>query len=382
MTNYRALAPMKYWAAPASMEPEKFDTRLQAIVASGDYVYAEKIDGNLSRAIVGEPDPILQTRGISVKTDTFGEIQDKVLWWDDVAKAFDKTTVIVGEVYIDGGVDRDVGSVLRSLPDKAIKRQKKNPLKWYVFDVLCYEGMELQDEPLSTRISYIEKVVARIGNPLVRGATYKTATPDNFFAELDAILARGGEGVVLSNKELRYEFDKRASAWSSIKVKRKVATADLSATIDCFIIGTVPPTKEYTGKEMGEWQYWYDERTNERLQGTFFSEYQNGTRHLTPVSKNWFHKWCGAINVGVYDNQGNIYPLCSVAGLTDDLKQDISANYAIYDKMPLSISGMEITIIPDKNGKAQVSVRHPVFKCLRAEDISPEDCTLEKIIGG
>ena len=95
MTNYRALAPMKYWAAPASMEPEKFDTRLQAIVASGDYVYAEKIDGNLSRAIVGEPDPILQTRGISVKTDTFGEIQDKVLWWDDVAKAFDKTTVIV-----------------------------------------------------------------------------------------------------------------------------------------------------------------------------------------------------------------------------------------------------------------------------------------------
>ena len=201
MTNYRGLAPMKYWAAPASMEPEKFDTRLQAIVASGDYVYAEKIDGNLSRAIVGEPDPILQTRGISVKTDTFGEIQDKVLWWDDVVRAFDKPTVIVGEVYVDGGVDRDVGSVLRSLPDKAIKRQKKHPLKWYVFDVLCYEGMELQDEPLSTRISYIEKVVARIGNPLVRGAIYKTATPDNFFAELDAILARGGEGVVLSNKE-------------------------------------------------------------------------------------------------------------------------------------------------------------------------------------
>ena len=141
MINYFESEPMKYYAPSSTMSREAFHTKLEQCIASGNYLYGVKTDGNWTRAVITPSRAALQTRGISVKTKTYGEVQDKVLFWDKIVNAFSDTTVILGEIFKEGSIDKDIGSILRCLPDKAIARQKDNPLHWRIFDVLCLERL-------------------------------------------------------------------------------------------------------------------------------------------------------------------------------------------------------------------------------------------------
>ena len=134
--NYFEMEPMRYFAPPASMSSDVRRHKLEQMISSGNYLFGEKTDGNWSRAIITKERDALQTRGISTVTKTYGEIQDKVLFWQDITNAFTHgTTVILGEVFLPGAIDKDVGSILRCLTPKALTRQKDNPLRWRIFDV-------------------------------------------------------------------------------------------------------------------------------------------------------------------------------------------------------------------------------------------------------
>lgn len=369
MINYFESEPMKYYAPPATMSKETRKARLEAMANSGDYYYGVKTDGNWSRAVITPERNALQTRGISVKTKTYGEVQDKVLFWDDVVKAFpNTTTVILGEIYRDGEIDKDIGSVLRCLHDKAIARQKDSPLHWRIFDVLCYNGEDLMNTPFEERITYIPKIVKQINSPLIEGVEYKPMTP-NFFDEIEDIFAAGGEGAVCYKRTALYEPGKRGPhSWDSVKVKQEI-----SNDIDCFITDIEPPTQAYTGKELGSWQYWIDVRTGEKKLGEYFGEYQVG-KNIQPITKNYYYGWPGAIYVGVYDNNGEIYQLCKVAGLTEELKTELRDNFNDWYLCPLTLGGM---MVSEANG---TSIRHPYIKAIRKNDIDPKDCTLKKIL--
>lgn len=369
MIDYFTSEPMKYYAPAASMSKEARKARLESMADSGEYLYGLKTDGNWTRAVITPERNALQTRGISVKTKTYGEVQDKVLFWDDVVKAFpNTTTVILGEIYRDGDIDKDIGSVLRCLHDKAIARQKDNPLHWRIFDVLCYNGQDLMNTTFEERITYIPKVVAQINSPLVEGVKYKPMD-SNFFEEIEDIFAAGGEGAVCYKRTALYEPGKRGPhAWDTVKVKQEI-----SNDIDCFIINTELPTQAYTGKELGKWQYWIDVRTGEKKLGEYFGEYQVG-KNIQPITKNYYYGWPGAIYVGVYDNEGEIYQLCKVAGLTEELKTELRDNFSDWYLCPLTLGGM---MVSEANG---ISIRHPYIKSIRKDDIDPKDCTLKKIL--
>jgi ATP-dependent DNA ligase len=170
--NYFESEPMKYFAPPATMSPEERRFRLERMIESGEYLFGLKTDGNWSRAVITAERQALQTRGISTVTKTYGEIQDKVLFWDDVCNAFSHgTTVILGEVYLPGAIDKDVGSILRCLTPKALSRQKDHPLRWRIFDVLALDGFDCMTVHFEQRIKMINEVVNRINSPLVEGVT-------------------------------------------------------------------------------------------------------------------------------------------------------------------------------------------------------------------
>ena len=100
MINYFESEPMKYFAPPNSMSKEMRQMKLQQMIDSRQYLFGLKTDGNWSRAVLTEERNALQTRGISKTTGTYGEVQDKVLFWDNVLAAFTEgTTVILGEIY-------------------------------------------------------------------------------------------------------------------------------------------------------------------------------------------------------------------------------------------------------------------------------------------
>lgn len=375
MIEYEKSEPMRYWAAPASMSVETKRAKLEQMIDSRDYLFGLKTDGNWSRAVITPDIQLLQTRGISTVTKTYGEIQDKVMFWDDVCAAFKKgTTVILGEVYIPGGIDKDAGAILRCLKDKAIARQKTNPLKWRIFDILALDGKDMMETPFEERIAHIDEVVQRINSPLVEGVTYYEMD-ETFFDKMGEIFAAGGEGCVCYRKDSIYIPGKRGPhAWDTLKVKQEI-----SSEIDAFISDIVPGEKIYTGKDLGSWQLWEQQRTGEKLMGSYFGEYRTGGAYL-PITKNYYYGWPGAIQVSVLDNNGNEVPLCKVSGLTEEFKTSLRDEPERWIGCPVSISGMMVSSAKADSEGNGISIRHPLLKRIRENDISKEDCTLAKIL--
>lgn len=374
MIDYFTSEPMKYFAPPTSMSAEVRRNKLEQMIDSGNYLFGLKTDGNWSRAVITSERKALQTRGISTVTKTYGEIQDKVFFWQDVCNAFTKgTTVILGEVYLPGAIDKDVGSILRCLTPKAITRQKNNPLKWRIFDVLALDGKDYMDTDFEERIKLIPQVVARINSSLVEGVTYHEMD-DTFFDRMGEIFAAGGEGCVCYRKDSHYEPGKRGPhAWDTVKVKQEI-----SSEIDAFITGIVAGEKIYTGKDIATWQLWENHRTGEKLVGSYFGEYQQGGAYI-PVTKNYFNNWPAAIQVSVYDREKNEIPLCKVSGITEEFKTSLRDDPDRWIGCPVTIGGMMVSSAKaDSNGNG-ISIRHPLLKRIREGDISKEDCTLAKI---
>lgn len=366
--------PMKYFAFAPSTTPEVRRAKLEQMILSGNYLFGRKYDGNWSRAILTANDKLLQTRGISKATGTYGEIQDKVMFWENVVNAFKDDTVILGEVYLPGAIDKDVGSILRCLTPKALARQKDNPLRWRIFDVLAINGIDLANVPFQDRILYIPGVVSSINSPLVEGVKYYEMD-DTFFDKMGEIFAAGGEGCVCYKKDCKYEPGKRGPhAWDTLKVKQEIASE-----IDAFISAIVPGEKLYTGKDLPQWQLWENHRTGQKVTGSYFSEYQSGGAYI-PVSKNYFYGWPGAIQLSVLDNSKNEVPLCKVAGLTEEFKSELRDNPDRWIGCPVTIGGMMVSSAKADTEGNGISIRHPLLKRIRENDLTKEDCTLAKIL--
>lgn len=390
----RELEPEKYWSFPSSYNKEKRDLEIEYMI-SNNYCYQLKTDGNYSAFICDfDGDKRLITRGISKTTGEYGRVEDKVFFYDALASVFNKPTRIMAEIYYDGGIDKNVGSILRSKENKAKSIQDENyykeisknikfsakdkrdiemndfknkKLKWRIFDVWYLDGENLMETPWIERQKRIPEIVSRINHPLVSGVKYKPMT-ENFYDELAEIFATGGEGVVCYNINGKPDPGAR-TAHKTCKIKQEITT-----DIDCFIIGTESAKKDYTGKDFGSWTYWLDIKTNELLHGEHFTEYRLG-RNLIPITKGYYYQWPGAIFCGVYDKDGNIYKLCKVSGLTEEFKQQLKDNYEEWHMCPITISGMSVSHTGN-----EISIRHPIIKSIRKNDIDIKDCTLEKIL--
>ena len=373
--NYFEMEPMKYFAPPSTMSADTRRMKLEQMIDGGNYLFGLKTDGNWSRAVITSERQALQTRGISTVTKTYGEIQEKVFFWQDVCNAFTSgDTVILGEVYLPGAIDKDVGSILRCLTPKAIARQKDNPLKWRIFDVLVLDGKDYMDTGFEERTKLIPIVVQRINSSLVEGVTYYEMD-NSFFDKMGEIFAAGGEGCVCYKKNSTYMPGKRGPhAWDTVKVKQEI-----SSEIDAFITGIVAGEKLYTGKDLASWQLWENHRTGEKVVGSYFGEYQLGGAYI-PVTKNYFYDWPAAIQVSVYDKDKNEIPLCKVSGLTEDFKSSLRDEPERWIGCPVSLSGMMVSSAKADSEGNGISIRHPLLKRIRENDISKEDCTLAKIL--
>ena len=233
--------------------------------------------------------------------------------------------------------------------------------------------MDMMNWPFEKRISHIPEVVGRINSPLVYGVSYYEMD-DTFFDKMGEIFASGGEGAVCYRKNSVYMPGKRGPhAWDTVKVKQEI-----SSEIDAFITGIVPGEKLYTGKDLGTWQLWENQRTGEKLVGSYFGEYRTGGSYI-PVTKNYFNNWPAAIQVSVYDRNGNEVPLCKVSGLTEEFKTSLRDDTERWIGCPVSISGMMVSSAKADSEGNGISIRHPLLKRIREGDITKEDCTLAKI---
>ena len=349
--------------------------KLDMLVKSHAYITSEKKDGNLGRIVWEDGKCILQSRTTSKKTGEYSDLTDKVLFMDSVAAAFDDTTVLLGEIYLTEptATAKEVGTILRCNADKAIDRQKKaEPLHFYIFDCLVYNGIDLTDAPITERIKYLPQAAEAINSPLVEYAKYYEVNEDTFYDRLTAVFNAGGEGMVLYKKDMRPCQD-RTAAWDTVKVKR-----ELEFDVDVFISGTAAGDKEYKGALLPTWTLWQNSRTGELVRGNYYTEYSQGGCY-EPVSKTYFFGLPGSIECSVYDDEGNAKVLCYCSNLTDEFRCALRDHPDDYIGRPARISGMMISETVSKNGETQYSLRHPKFLELR-DDIDAADCQLSKLL--
>ena len=351
MSNLRDLGIEKYWSPPATWPYSKKKELIDNAIESGLYMASVKIDGNYAR-VTKEMDG-------SIHIQSRGEIEGKVKkpsQWEEkvphIMAALDEIlppgSMIVGELYYDGGDDKSVGSILRSLPPRAIALQEeRGKLKFYVFDILRWGDKDLLKTPLNDRIEYLKHLAYGLNSPdkehpYFTYATYYTA-PEYIRILWSETIANGGEGIVLQKCSGVYEPGKRP-ARKSIKLKQ-----ELEALVFC--IGTMPSQRPFTGKDIATCQYWENIKTGEKLKGNLILEYEKGVT-IEPISKGYYFGWPRGMIAGVYKGDGTIHTIAIIPNLTEELQQDLLYNYDSYHMKVMRVHCMDLY---------NQHLRHPKF---------------------
>ena len=364
---------MKYYAPSTSWSPEKKKKNAEEKIFSGDWLGARKRDG-IWMMFIKDMDGNLYLRPRSRNTKK--EFVNKIDWVPHLHSFFNELpngTVLLGELYMPGNeLAKTTTSIMNCLLPRALKRQEKeeNKLHYYVFDVLAFEGDLKIDWPAVERFEELIRCWRAYGEGYHEWAEYFSGK--ELWNQLQLILAEGGEGVVILNKDAPYTPGKRSTK-TSLKIKREV-----QETIDCVIIGANPPSKEYSGKEIESWPYWFDEQNNKFITSqeymdtyhtNIYAAYVDGAP-VRPVTKNWFYGWAGSLKLGLYAGNKSVH-VGDLSGITDEMKE----NWRYYVGTVVEISCMEIS----ENQQGGKGFRHPKLINIR-KDKKAEDCTIDQIL--
>lgn len=357
--DFWELQAMKYYAPPNSWSEEKKHDTAYNRIFSGDWWGARKVDGAFYKFLKDE-DGNMSLTGRSKSVG--GDYLDKIEWVPQLHSFFESLpngTCFIGELYLPSNEQaKSTTTIMNCLVEKAIKRQEIEPLRYYIFDVLAWEGESWYQRPAIERFDELNAFARAYPEKYIDWAKYYCGK--ELWQMLQELLADGYEGMVITRAGAPYQPGKRPSK-DCLKVKK-----ELQDTIDCVIMSGLPPRKDYTGIEIRTWPYWYDEMANEKIYGEFYDDYANG-RAIMPVTKTWYNGWAGSLKLGAYKN-GQLVSIGQLSGITDEIKE----NWHDYIGKVCEITAMEIM---DTKG-----IRHPKF-CRWRDDIDPTDCTWERIFG-
>lgn len=341
--KYSNMTPGKYWSIPSARKH-----LLEEYLDSPDYIPMIKIDGYWARAIIWDGQVLIQSRGITKATGTYGTYTEQVPHIAAELRTFPNGTVLLGEIAFDDLTknSNDVGSILRSNPARAISlQQERGRLKFFMFDILAFEGEDISELSFEERINWIRREhLINEYDYIIPIEPHKPGTGKDLLAE---VWDKGGEGIILINKNQPYNIG-NAKAWHSIKVKRSLPE------LEGKVIGVIEPTRIYEGKELDTWPYWEDANGFLFMKDRFLLG-EAIPEPYVPVTKPYFSMAKSGV---VVEYQGRIINITS--GTTDEdggfLASDLAAKMIENGELYAVFTGMELT---------ETSVRHPSLIRLR-----------------
>ena len=344
------------------------DALLKIACPSGDYFGQLKKDGFWYQYEKHTNNAYLFSRSTSRTTGLQSEKGANVPHIMTALDLLPANTILVGEVYYPGGSSKNTTTIMGCLPTKAIERQNGayGKIHYYVHDILMYNGIDFVSAETGSwdRYCILEKIWKLHGLDKYDFLELAEVWTDDLYARVGDALAAGEEGMVIKHKNGVYEPGKRPK--TNLKAK-KVDFADV------VIMGFEEPTKEYYGKEIETWQYWYDTTLHAKAIGLYY-----GTEGYIPITKPYFMNWYNArIKIGLWEDGGDVKGLRNVgtihSGISDEMKQDMSEHPEKYLGKVCSIQMMEV------DSKAG-TIRHGFFKHMR-EDKNSTDCKYEDVFG-
>lgn len=368
--NFFELEPERYFAPPSSWSQEKKEEWARTRIFSGEWWGAQKRDGAFFMFLKDEDgNMFLRPRARNVKK----EFVNKIDWVPHLHSFFESlpnNICLLGEVYLPSNEQaKSTTSIMNCLLDKAIKRQEKEPLHYYIFDVLAFRGESMLEMSALTRFLTLDALDELYQSPYVEWARYVNGK--ELWNTIQEILANGHEGVVITRGNSHYLPGKRTNK-DTLKIKK-----ELQDTLDCVIIGANPPTKISGTKEAETWEWWFDESIDKKVLASEYLEknhksiYEFYTEGGTvyPVTKAWFYGWAGSLKLGLYHKDKLIH-IGDLSGINEEVRQ----NWKEYIGKVAEISCMEIS--EDKNGSK--GFRHPRLISWRT-DKDLKECTMEQI---
>lgn len=358
----------KYWSFPPKYKGDK-KKEIRDMIFSGEYFGSVKKDGHYYRFIKDGDILRLQGRSKSVS----GEYLNKIDWVPhikDELEVIPDGTVLLGELYFPFNPgSKKVTTVMGCLKEKAIQRQKEeeNKLHYYIFDVWAYDGKSMLNETIEHRINLINKINGIFEkSKYIEVAEYYSG--EKLWNKLGDALSSNEEGIVITREGSIPEPGKR-TARKTIKIKK-----ELNSDLDVFLTGNYKrANKEYDGKNITEWKFWYNVKTDEKLYGDYYSEFFNGSP-IEPVKKTFFYGWASSVEIGAYDPiKDEIIHIGYISNVSDKVKEEIILKDNNWILKPCKVTAMEID---DESNL----LRHAKIIEFR-EDISWKDCTVQKIFG-
>lgn len=348
------IQPMLIWTLPANKKD-----KLSEICASGEYFAEEKIDGALYQFCRTDKGNYLFGRTVSVKNGLLTNKIDNVPHINSALSCLPCGTVIIGEIYVPGGISKNVTSIMGCLPAEAIKRQdKQGKIKYYLHDMIFYNGEDMQSWGAEARYQKLVEAWNEFHLEQFDFLRLAESFDTGIEERLSQILAAGGEGIVLKKKDAPYSEGKRP-AWATIKCKQM-------DTLDLICTRAIEATKDYTGKELETWPFW--ERTLTEVEQIHTDMCQFGVEGWIPITKPYFYGWKTAIGIGAYDDEGNLKEIGTVSsGLTDEMR----AHLDDYVGKVVALQCMSI----DRKEK---TLRHPIVKAWR-DDKNAAECKLSEV---
>ena len=322
-----------FWNMPAMKyyEPDLNKPKAQEMITNkdGNYLAMQKWDGEWNMAIILDNEEIMRGRNKGVSGDYKDRAESLPHITAELLSLYPSGTVLLGELAFDAPskTAKDVGTIMRCLPKKAIERQKNTPLIFKVFDCLAFNWEDIHNLPV------IERLDSKYRYPfLYLGKEFNMKYVDildyyefeNGFLDMaEEIWSCGGEGGIIVKADEQCRPGER-KAWTSLKLKKILGNSKGK------VIDFLEPNKNYEGSEIDNWQYFIDG---------------------IPVTKPYYYGWKNGVLI---ENEGNLIRVTS--GLDDATREWLATEEAAKLKnnreLYAEITGMEIT---------NDSIRHPVF---------------------
>ena len=206
-----------------AVEPKYDGTRLQ--------VHFKQIKGDKGKLFVR-----IFTRNLENVTHMF----------PDLTRALDKE-IKVNEAIFDGeglGFDPRSGKYLPF--QETIQRKRKHdiekmvkeiPFKYFIFDLLYYNGESLIQEPFEKRRSILEKIVRVSNKTILISPQIVTDNAEALRKYHREQITRGLEGIVAKKWQSPYEPGRRNFKWVKYKQEETKKGAGLADTVDCVVMG-------------------------------------------------------------------------------------------------------------------------------------------------
>lgn len=355
INKFLNLEPMKYYDKDADdLSPNLQKKRLDIINnVNNEYIASEKHDGEWAMFIRGENDDEIFIRSRSKGVNGhYGDFTPKLPHLVAQMKKWPHNTVLLGEICVRGAnhTSRDVGTILRCLPAKAIERQKDNPLMVYLFDLLYSNNEDYTSTTYATRMVMLCEYIW--------GANFRmTDFFDGDFANAaDQIIAEGGEGIVIQRKDNPYLAGTR-TAWKTLKLKQKLPIMELK------VVDIVKPQRDYKGINPEGWNYWEGIYTDTghtvRINHAPGNIDREAYLEWSPVTKPYYFD--RAVGV-VVDYNGVLVSITS--GCTDELGEYLMTEEA----QNLIKNGLLFAQVKAMMTSQNGALRHPVLVNIRTMD--------------